>query len=1651
MYRVTYQRPVHGQHPLARIVAGVLCAAMLVLAFLGYPPKISAEVVELQDPAGLPALNGTTTKGRATPTPLQITIDGSYPVAATTTPTLEWPDVPAGVGQVQFVISTLAEKNAKELWTRSVAVGPDRVARTTVPAGIVAPGHTYGWAATSTGATAAKHGPYSLTIDLERSGSQPIFNAGNFSIAEGTGDAIYTYQGAQVSTLGGGAGWTLVHRSANTPQKGLPAGWKLVVSGTTGWDSIRLNGDGTVTLGTSTGVSVTYVKRGENQWQPQVGRYHSAGETTLLDQNADGAFSATDGNRAVTVFSKPTLNQDGHPVSVWAMDTPAMQQQWVDGRLISLTDPVTQNAMGFLYSGDQGCADQVDPGFIKAPAGMLCGTLDWTGNAVMLEYVNTPTGPQIGRFVSGLGMGPYASSTDIGWDHSGRIVEMREPLAALAVASGKVGGLTAQDVRALTQVAYDASGRVASLTSPAGLISEAHQPAARAQRSTTTFTYAPFTTRTQGVTTPTGFDSRDWLDPLTLQLVKQEDESGNIVSTEYDANRNPVKVVDHTSGTTTETIYNKAGKPVEQIGPTRGSLTSPTAPKTTTAYDQDQQGRAWTGLGARYWSNAGFNGAPVAGSTGPEIGGAPVQALQFNWSSNPAGTSGAWSARLTGSYMSGKAGTYAFTTNTAAKLWINGTSCAPTCTTTLAANSEASIQIDAVNPDGATTTGVNVLATVPGGTPAPIPTSQLRPNYGLTTSSSVRENDGRGMRLLTSKMIYDTTTTQLLETISPSGATIKRTYEPYDPANGQWGRSTSVTNAANQTTTSTFYQAGETATDCSGTAITQDSRQKSTTLPTGQVISKVHSPNGAAIKASDGIATTCGTASEANIGFTTTTTGLGEPVSQTSVPIIAGDPLANGSAVQEQGQTHVEYTRYDLNGNPWETVDTHGTKTIQYWDQLTGNLTSFTETTKQGETRTTAYTYTAGGDVATMSVNGHLLITNDYAPDGTLLRSTLGNGAVQTFELDQNNNGKRTTTHFPNGTTLVETMEHSPSGRLLSRTLTGPTGTATYHYTYNEDGRLIDTQLSGTTPVKETRWQSAYTGPEGANGNRASQTTTLADGTQSTTTYAYGPNNRPVSATSSTGTTAIEYDAAGRATKVGRTSLVYDAAGGLLSASDGTRTYAFSPDGSTTSLTKSINGASQTVTATTTGESLILGADHTIDGQLVSPAQGLQVILGKDGAPARWVYDDTIGNAAWTSVGTGAPAKTHLYAPDGKNVSVERTFDPKTSLDLVTDALGWMDGGNATKLRLATPVSIIGARTYSPEFGRWTQADPTVGGSMNAYEYATGDPINQTDPSGNTPWGMIAGAVAATVAGVLIGTLTFGLGVGGVLGYGYLALASQIGLGLVAGAAAGAIGETVTQLVDNGGQFNQINWASVGIAAGISAAIGGAAAGISGYVAKVALPGRALRQYQLQNPVSKAELKKLSPIKSYDVAWKEYTTGLKSTGAIPKGARVLDISRLKGMWTGTSARTRYSLKTRVGKQTVDNAQGVRYTQQFSTTDDAIFAYLKGGGDDALSVSSSFEQRALGRGSFSQNQAQQAGQSLREDANELLRKYGNMYKNSGDVGQTVVNYGDDILRGQKITTESFRQQSNRISEGSAGSFSEPKTFVEQYLRMKGLIK
>jgi RHS repeat-associated protein len=86
---------------------------------------------------------------------------------------------------------------------------------------------------------------------------------------------------------------------------------------------------------------------------------------------------------------------------------------------------------------------------------------------------------------------------------------------------------------------------------------------------------------------------------------------------------------------------------------------------------------------------------------------------------------------------------------------------------------------------------------------------------------------------------------------------------------------------------------------------------------------------------------------------------------------------------------------------------------------------------------------------------------------------------------------------------------------------------------------------------------------------------------------------------------------------------------------------------------------------------------------------------------------------------------------------------PTTSLPPKYSWLGALE----IPTELPSGVMGMGARSYVPQLGRFLQPDPRPGGSANAYSYTFGDPVNTSDPSGeSTLQELVAGHAAGVAA-----------------------------------------------------------------------------------------------------------------------------------------------------------------------------------------------------------------------------------------------------------------------------------------------------------------
>jgi RHS repeat-associated protein len=269
-------------------------------------------------------------------------------------------------------------------------------------------------------------------------------------------------------------------------------------------------------------------------------------------------------------------------------------------------------------------------------------------------------------------------------------------------------------------------------------------------------------------------------------------------------------------------------------------------------------------------------------------------------------------------------------------------------------------------------------------------------------------------------------------------------------------------------------------------------------------------------------------------------------------------------------------------------------------------------------------------------------------------------------------------------------------------------------------------------------------------GDRSSQTQHgFAGGPagDTTTNYSYGSAGaqpHTLTSTSTTGATTAS------------TSYSYDAAGNMIkrNAGQGNQTLGYDDDGNLTAVTGSATGDT--------------AYEYDADGTL---------LVQKEPATTTLYVDDqqfTMTNA------TGAVAGTRYYTlPDGSQVvrtgtassfgfAINDQHDtPSLYLDNNAASPTWREytpyggprGADVTApdnrgfldkpMDATTGLTIVGARQYDPDTGRFITADPVFERddptAINGYAYAGNNPVNDSDPSGQWSFGSILKNVVKAV------------------------------------------------------------------------------------------------------------------------------------------------------------------------------------------------------------------------------------------------------------------------------------------------------------------
>lgn len=327
------------------------------------------------------------------------------------------------------------------------------------------------------------------------------------------------------------------------------------------------------------------------------------------------------------------------------------------------------------------------------------------------------------------------------------------------------------------------------------------------------------------------------------------------------------------------------------------------------------------------------------------------------------------------------------------------------------------------------------------------------------------------------------------------------------------------------------------------------------------------------------------------------------------------------------------------------------------------------------------------GQLIRMDWDGGPKVTYDRLLTGevsTMREDPTGaNYTLATFSYD--NLGRRSNVSRGNGTSTGYSWDNVSRLTGLTQDLNGTPNDVTFGYSYNPAGEI----------VQATRSNDAYAYSGHANGNVADTVNGLNQVTQ-------------------TGANGVSHDARGNTIAIGATSYAYTTENRLRSG--GAAALAYSPQGALLSET----GAATTRFDTLAGNIITErdGAGNRLRRFVPGPDVDQPMVWyeGSDTSTRRWFHADERGSVLAVSDASGnLVGNINRYDEYGV---------PQGSL---TGRFGYTGQTWLPDLGMYD----YEARVYSPNMGRFMQADPAgYDGGVNLYAYVGGNPVNQTDPTG---------------------------------------------------------------------------------------------------------------------------------------------------------------------------------------------------------------------------------------------------------------------------------------------------------------------------------
>jgi YD repeat-containing protein len=973
----------------------------------------------------------------------------------------------------------------------------------------------------------------------------------------------------------------------------LPAGWQSstpITGAGSWWVSAQLT-TGAVILTDATGKTHTHLKASTGGFTPPAGVYDVVSLTTdghvvLTDEAGTVHQFAADGK----LVSSTPPGDGAKPASpVPLFDPRGVVRSVNDPVSASTTGGVTSYARSitFTYQGDAGktCPTDTGAGYVTPPTDMLCRMTYPDGTVTNLFY------NEFGQLAAI--EDPGAEWTTFGYGTGGVLDEIRDSTANDWVmhAGGSDGVESTVSISYESTPGDSQRLRVSTVTLPApDGITATLRP-----KKTYTYGTGQTTVATAGITgvTTSTYDSawrqtsaKSVLGLTTIQqwhatkdlLLAAVDPAGRKSTRIYDSNDR----VTHSYGPAPSGCYDPNREPWPDAATRSGCGIIPAL--TSTTYDAGLKG-----LSTVYFPNGKLAGAPrlFALGTGTADG-----SIATTWSGSPGSPIGAdnWSMRMTGLIRFDTAGTYTLqtTSDDGVRVWVDdilviddwtsGSTTKDSTAITATAGQWKRIRVEHSDTTGSSTLtlrwktpGASTFVTVPG--------THLAPDYGLVTTTTAHDSTsvaGTAAPTVTASFTY---THPWLgqatsSTVDPSGLALTTSvgYEsPTDTAG--WLRRVSRAlpgavkagqTAANRTT-SVYWAAGEITSEAV-CGVPKDTPQfgavKSMTGPTpaptgGQatgtpiVTSFIHDRWGrvAATKVTGDTDWSCTTFDARGRVTKQTTTGQDGTAAITTTTTFGHS--ATGPVVTVTGPGGTITTRSDLLGRTLSYTDASGTVTTPVYEPLTGRVAS-TTTSYDGTTSRTGYTYDRDGKVTEVRVDDTNVTTPTYTAAGELASVTYQGGATLTVSRDPAGRVIGQVWGFPNAPQISDQVARSRSGRVVENTLTRGDVTERFRFGYDTAGRLVTAAIPG----HQLTYGFASTGGCGVN------TAAGASGNRTSLTDVYTAPGQPALTT----TTAYCYDWADQLTSTAVTSSDGTLPSGAVADGLTTGEIAYDVQGNTTRL-----------------------------------------------------------------------------------------------------------------------------------------------------------------------------------------------------------------------------------------------------------------------------------------------------------------------------------------------------------------------------------------------------------------------------------------------------------------------------------------------------